>query len=306
MERGQYESLETYPVVQRKNSQRGTAAFVLAEASREPWASGHVEHVKPPILLHGVMPIELLPQVAAVQKTARKRNGWPLQKNAQVLAAGVSSWPEPIETEDTKRADLWERLKVAEIKKRWGDLVGSIVKHIDEGHRHIHWFIICPIRDRMLAMGLIHPGVKARDEALDAGLGKKRSNAAYKSAMRTYQDENWVDVGSRVGLARATVRRVRLTTTERKAKLNAERLLTEAHQALERTEEGSLALALARTRMALKEAEERAQRAELDMQMSRGKAKRAEEEVARLNAMYSPAPAQRARSRDTSAFRSFE
>lgn len=290
MERGQFVSIGSYALKPRSDSKQGAASFILAEVVREPWASKHVDDPQPPILLYGCDPKLVLPELEENVRRARQRNGWRAKTSAVSLVTGVASWPEPRETEDRAKVARWERRVVDWVQKRWGQAVQYIVKHVDEAHTHLHWACIAPIVDRVLRADLLHPGIAAQETARGEGAGKKAQGTAYRSAMRDLQDDFYRDVGAPSGLARTTVRRVRLSTVERKAKLHSQALLEQAHRALDNVPQIDLARQAAASRLEALDSDKKRARAEAEALSLRGRLAAAERRVAELSALVGPEP----------------
>lgn len=95
-----------------------------------------------------------------------------------------------------------------------------MIRHEDEAHNHLHAYALPP--DRAMKASLLHPGQVAKSAVLSAGprLGEdqksviKRSDHAYKAAMREWQDGYHQAVAVPCGLTRLGPAKRRLTRAE--------------------------------------------------------------------------------------------
>lgn len=217
----QFIHLETYA---RKTDPKGRSVnYVLDEAERRPDACLHVDVPAPPELVHGLPMEELRAAHDTMAADARVVDATGRSKKVRVdqhtLATIVTSHPggTPVEVE------RWESLTVAWLKDTYGSRLATVVRHVDEGHPHLHAYLL-PDDDGMRAR-VMHPGVEAKVAAKAAaaadGADSKTANAtgdrAYKAAMRTWQDAYWQAVGMPCGLARIGPGRRRLSREAWKA-----------------------------------------------------------------------------------------
>lgn len=215
----------------RKGDGKGrSTSFVLAEARRDPAASVHVAHPEPPVVVFGtgVAEVEALHDAAAEAARTVPKAGPPrkLRQDHKTLHTVIASHPytmEEVRSDPAKRAEAeaWERRTVAWLRSQYGDDLKSVVRHEDESHYHIHAYVV-PTDDPEMRALCHHPGVVAKRAAMavapgdgeDAKALSKRGDAAYKSAMRTWQDSYHEVVGVPCGLARLGPRRRNLPRGE--------------------------------------------------------------------------------------------
>jgi hypothetical protein len=209
---------------------------IIAEADREPGNfDARILEPRPPELLFGCS----LPEVEALATTwgdeSKDAIGRGLRKDGHCLLAGVISAPDEMSAED------WEGMKLDAVDwlNRDGRLV-SVVEHVDEAHRHIHFFKIPAAGARFET---IHPGRAAALKSKAVGGGIKDQHRAYCEAMRSLQDDFFEKLGARYGLARLGPKKRRLTRSAwhhdqaaaaaaGKAMAMAERQMAEARAAM--------------------------------------------------------------------------
>lgn len=190
---------------QKKTKAGGhTVRSIVAEATREPGNTSHIDAPQPPHYLHG-KPLEQLESACeAWASTAVDASGKKLRKDALCLLAGVFSAP------DGTTPDEWQKIKedaLGWLTKRYGDRLQTVVEHVDESHPHCHFYVIPRPGERFDA---IHDGKRAANE-LPKGTLKGERNQAYKAAMRSFQDEYHEHVGAPNGMTRIGPGRRRLT-----------------------------------------------------------------------------------------------
>jgi hypothetical protein len=215
----------------RKGDEKGrTTSFVLGEARRDPAASVHVANPLPPVVVYGldVAEVEALHDAAADAARTTPKDGKPrrLRQDHKTLHTVIASHPltmEEIRVDQEKRAEveLWERRTIAWLRAQYGDDLKSVVRHEDESHYHIHAYVV-PTDDTEMRALRHHPGVTAKRAAMAAGPAdaedskalSKRGDAAYKGAMREWQESYHEVVGIPCGLARLGPRRRNLPRGE--------------------------------------------------------------------------------------------
>ncbi|MCE3608062.1 plasmid recombination protein [Massilia sp. P8910] len=203
-----------------------TAEQNLGEAMRIP---GHCPHVKKPMTPNTLFlasdPLScLIPLIHDLKRQAFEASGQRMRKDAQVLLAGVASFPVPMSElrNRTKEAaashalyEEWIRLNLAWLHRRYGSHLYAVTAHSDELYPHIHWH--CPgfIKNGRFTMGGLHAGqeagkravaaaVEANGGPLDGKLRKKTYNDAYKAAEKEFQDDYWQHVGKPLGMLRVS------------------------------------------------------------------------------------------------------
>lgn len=186
---------------------------VLAEALRDDDHCNHVDAPEPPTFLVGDeatlrnLPAEIERNLA----DHKKRTGGPaVRKDAHVLLAGVASYPRALADADPKGYARWEKATVKWLQKRYGDDLRAVLRHGDEAHPHIHFFV-CG-RERVNAKEL-HDGYVAKAKASTP----KEGVMAFNDAMRDYQSNYYAEVGHGAGLLRDGPKRKRMDRATYKA-----------------------------------------------------------------------------------------
>jgi hypothetical protein len=217
----QFLHIESYARSAGKGKAGGhSIGSILAEAQRLEGACPHVEKPVEPVHLFGC-PLDQV-EAQAIQWAASSVDaiGRKLRKDGLCLLSGVVSAPDDMSGED------WASMKRDTIEwlNRDGRLV-SVVEHVDESHRHIHFYKLPRPGERF---DDIHPGRSASAKAKAQGLVKGEQNQAYKKAMRGLQDDFFQNVGVRYGLTRLGPAKRRLTRSEWKNEQVAMQSLSEA------------------------------------------------------------------------------
>lgn len=190
---------------------------IVDEAERKEGATPHIEKPQPPILLFGVMPSVAMKEAAEWAEQAKDASGRKLRVDGLCLSAGVISFPAEKEGWPEYRDLTLERLK-----KKHGDRLRSAVEHTDEAYPHFHYYVVPKVGQRFDS---IHEGYRAANEAKAKGLKKGEQNAAFKGAMREWQDDLHATCGVQFGLSRTGPRRQRLTREQWKEQQKANVLL---------------------------------------------------------------------------------
>ncbi|MFN7092434.1 MAG: hypothetical protein ACK4P4_18010 [Allorhizobium sp.] len=236
----QFVHLETYS---RKGDASGrSTGFVLAEARRDPGASVHVAHSAPPIVVHGmdIDAVERRHDAAADAARTIPKGGKPrkIRVDQHTLLTVVASHPftvEEVRADAAKRryVEKWERLTVDWLKQQYGDALASVVRHEDESHWHIHVYVLPSSSD--MKASVLHPGQTAKAEIMAAGPApgedskalNRRGDAAYRRAMRDWQNSYFEAVAVKCGLTRIGPARRRLTRAEWQAETTQAKALRE-------------------------------------------------------------------------------
>jgi hypothetical protein len=216
-------------VVERKIPRQWTVSEIAKEAYRDDDNCRHVKNPLAPILVKGAPVTELerlCDEVMAYAKQADEKRA--VRSDVHVLLGAVYSLPyRPDDyVEYRERCDAFIADALAWHEKTYGRVV-SAVMHLDENMVHWHVYTLDPDARNKI------PGWKAKREEIKRqealGVSKKEAirqgNFAYKEAMRKLQDEFFIEVGERNGLARYGDRRMRYQPGEAHLK-RAER---EAH-----------------------------------------------------------------------------
>jgi len=237
----QFIHLETYS---RKGDASGrSTGFIFAEARRDPGASVHVANPATAIVVHGedIDAVQRQHDAAAEAARATPKGGKPrkIRVDQHTLLTIVASHPftvEEVRADLAKRQDVenWERLTVGWLKQQYGDALTSIVRHEDESHWHLHIYVL-PSSSDMKASAL-HPGQTAKAEVMAAGPApgedsktlNRRGDAAYRKAMRDWQNSYFEAVAVKCGLTRIGPARRRLTRAEWHAEKTQAKALREA------------------------------------------------------------------------------
>lgn len=221
----QFVHLETYA---RKADRHGrSTAWVLDEAERREGSCPHVADPQPAKVVHGMTlaDVRRLHDEATASHVVTLANGKTraLRKDQKTLVTVVASHPatmEEVRTNPATAADVaaWEQRTVIWLAGQYGDRLLSVVRHTDEAHAHLHAYIV----PEDLRASRLHPGMEAKRNLVDAGPREgedakalnRRGDAAYKAALREWQDSYWQHVGLPSGLTRLGPAKRRLTREE--------------------------------------------------------------------------------------------
>jgi len=214
----------------RKGDRKGrSTSFVFGEATRRPDASLHVCAPLPPVVVHG-LPLDEVERLhdecaAAARTTPQGGKERSIQRHQHTLITVISSHPytvQEVKADPAKRREVeqWEALNVQWLKEQFGNSLASVIRHEDEAHCHLHAYALPP--DRAMKASLLHPGQVAKSAVLAAGPRSgedqksviKRSDHAYKAAMREWQDGYHQAVAVPCGLTRLGPARRRLSRAE--------------------------------------------------------------------------------------------
>jgi len=223
----QFVHLESYA---RKADAKGRSTdFIFAEASRKPEASVHVENPAPPVVVYGVdvSTVQEIHDTAAAEATIAVKGGYvrKLAKDKKTLHTVVASYPATMaEIRDDpvkrKEAEEWEKRTINWLRSQYGDDLKSVIRHEDEEYFHIHAYVV-PVDEPGMSALKFHPGVTAKRAIMDSGKDgedrkalSKRADAAYKRAMREWQDSYHKAVAVPCGLTRLGPQRRRLSRDE--------------------------------------------------------------------------------------------
>lgn len=217
-----YQFAHTQTYSRKGNNKNRSVAAIVAEAVREDDFCPHVESPQEPAILHGVSPAEIPQLIEQRIRQAKqlfpdqlKGKGKGIRKDQHIIEGAVFSHPilsDELENTDTAEQYHAWRDDVIEWVKRDFDDRGlefvSAVEHRDEAHPHIHAYGIpkATASNPRMDAKKCHAGHAARQQQDKPWLG----NAAYKKAMRNWQDKHYEAVGERHGLLRFGPRRQRL------------------------------------------------------------------------------------------------
>lgn len=214
----------------RKEDRSGrNVAFVLAEVRRVPSSSLHVSAPTLPDVIWGCSIEQVEREHDSRVAIARAARNGPkgityksIRTDQHTLCTVVMSHPykvQEVKADPLKRSEieLWEKLNIKWLQERFGGALMSVVRHTDEKQWHLHAFAL-PRSEDMKASAL-HPGQAAKTKILAAASSHgedkreaiRRSDRAYKAAMREWQDDYFRAVGAPCGLARLGPAKRRLT-----------------------------------------------------------------------------------------------
>ncbi len=191
---------------------KASARDVINEALRNDDHCNHVEAPQSPTYLVGDLGdmLTLLPEIERKAAAEKERTGKAPRKDMHVLLAGVASYPRALADADPKGHERWEQATVKWLRKKYGDALRVVLRHEDEAHPHIHFFVL----DRHeLNAKKLHDGYVAKAKASTP----KESVMAFNDAMRDYQSAFYAEVGHGVGLLRDGPKRKRMDRPTYKA-----------------------------------------------------------------------------------------
>lgn len=244
----------------RKGDSKGcSTAFVFEEARRDPVASVHVTNPAPPIVVYGstIDEVERMHDAAADAATTTPKGGKPrrIQKTQHTLMTVIASHPHSMnevrsDPEKRREAEEWEKRTIGWLRAQYGDKLVSVVRHEDESHYHLHAYVLPD--DQAMRASALHPGQCAKAAVMSAGpvdredakTLNKRGDAAYRAAMRSWQDSYHETVAIACGLTRLGPQRRRLTRAEWQAEqVQAKALRTTLDRAREVKRKGESMIA---------------------------------------------------------------
>ncbi len=208
----QFFHVESYARFPSKNLKKQGVSGIANEAERVSEACPHVDSPRPYKLMMGCKPSEAADIAILRSEQGKDKLGRKLRKDAQIMLAGVASYPVPIAELNPSDEALnhWLKLNYKFLRKKYGNRLKSIVAHTDEPYFHIHFYIIPELDDEgKMNIGQVHDGILARD--LVGGKKAKEKMRAYKKAMRALQDDYFESVGKICGLTREGANKRRLS-----------------------------------------------------------------------------------------------
>jgi hypothetical protein len=177
--------------------------------------------------------------VAARAEHAVDKVGRRLRPEALVVLVGAATWP--VLTAEVQRDSeeyghylRWRDEIVAWLQSQWGDRLASVVEHLDEPRPHLH-FVVAPELDlnNRLPIASVHAGHRAAAKCKEIGGKPREQKAAYKEAMKAFQDCYHAQVAVRFGLTRIGPRLQRLTHDEWKERKRQTEILAREHARLD-------------------------------------------------------------------------
>ena len=211
----------------RKPGKSGAGTgFVFGEVQRRDGCCEHVEQPGEPVVLWGVKASEVEAchdsqadvsrLVDSIGKSRKLRQD---QHTLLTVIASHPATPDQVCDDPATAAAVaqWQQLTIDWLQAEYGDRLRSVIRHDDEGHVHVHAYVLPD--DPAMKARLLHPGVQAKKVAVAyavvGGMNSKVANRmgdlAYRQSMRTWQDSYWEKVGFPCGLARLGPGRRRLS-----------------------------------------------------------------------------------------------
>jgi hypothetical protein len=162
-----------------------------------------------------------------------------LRCDAPVVLVGIASWP--VLTADVlgdpeahERYLRWRAANIGWLRAQWGDLLISVVEHLDELRPHLHYVVVPELDpNRRLRIQSVHAGYRASTECGEVGGKPREQKKAYQAAMQRFQDDYHHQVGVRFGLTRIGPRQQRLTRAEWQKRKREAEVLADAYARLE-------------------------------------------------------------------------
>lgn len=222
----QFIHFETYADVPRKNSKRPSAEAVARECQRTENSYPHITSPQEPILLYGVKPLEALEKAKLLAANSKDRLGRKIRKDAQIIGFGVASIKveSTLENWHSREVQLWVNDTKKFLKEQLGDSFVSLEAHLDERWIHLHFGATPKLNDDgSINLTSFHPGLEAQRACKSTK--KSTKDYAYKSAMRTFQDNYYASVSLKHGQLRFGPKRRRLSRAEWYAQRNYAALL---------------------------------------------------------------------------------
>jgi hypothetical protein len=224
-----------------KNSTKRKASMfgIRDEMIRAPHACDHVIDPQPPNVIFGLPPGAGFDLAASRAEHAVDKIGRRLRPEALVVLVGAATWPELTadvqrDPEALDRYLRWRDATVAWVQSQWGDLLASVVEHMDELRPHLH-FVVVPEVDpgNRLRIASVHAGYRAAAKCEEDGGKPGEQRKAYKEAMEAFQDCYYEQVAVRFGLTRIGPRLQRLTRDEWKERKRQQEILAREHARLD-------------------------------------------------------------------------
>jgi hypothetical protein len=204
-----------------------TIKGIIAEAVRSAHNAPHVAFPREPRKIFGIDPLEVAHQATELLHRARDTMGRRLRKSCVVLIAGVATYPIPKSdmggfVSDGDVYSSWEQETLEFLKKEHGETLKCVLRHEDETHLHIHFYILPKLNiDGHLDFHHAHPGRYARADAVERGVCTAAQDAAYTNATVEYQNRYHANVSRRFGHERTGPRRKRVDRDRHKANRSA-------------------------------------------------------------------------------------
>ena len=211
---------------------------VLAEASRTPGFHPHLLNPRPPVVVYGRHPADLVAIIDARLRTATDRGRRRLPRTFPVLLAVVASIPvQPADIAASldvrRRVEAWVANSVQFFIDEFGGSLESVISHDDERFFHLHAYAV-PIPNpdnQALSAETVWKPLAEQGRVRRAGGSRRAQRDAFRPAAKLVLDRYYTAVGApselqRLGPNRARVSRAahlaRTRQAEEEARRNAE------------------------------------------------------------------------------------
>jgi hypothetical protein len=224
----QFIHIETYGKESSRTNRKQSAQAIAAECERLEFDCLHVATPTPPINIFGCRPSEAVEIAENQASIANDSIGRKLRKDAQIILAGVVSYPIPVAELDPQcpKFRKWLTLNHHFLRQKYGSQYKSLEFHRDETFPHCHFYIVPALdSNSRMNIGDVHQGIYARDNCNSTSA--KQKIRAYKEAMRQFQDEYYQKVAKEVGLTRSGPRQRRLSRKEWMTEQSTAKLISE-------------------------------------------------------------------------------
>lgn len=242
--KSQFMHLELYSRAGNATAGKTSSGGVINEAVR---VEGFTDHIvadgftpAPPTYLYkqGDKTLEqhyseILEQVATEKDSLNRK----IKSDKNILLAGVVSFPKPRLADNWTDDDhqdyiLFKEQSIEFMKNKWGDNLLCVLEHTDEQYPHLHFYVVN--KSRVASTPEMHPGfaenIRLENEAKadNRPVNKKEQVAAFKEAMRKFQDDFFNTVSIYCGLDRLGPKVQRLSRPEWKERKRVTKLLAKA------------------------------------------------------------------------------
>ena len=200
------------------------APEILKEADRALGSAPHISNPITPILIHGIRPLEVLDWLIQQFPKAKDKRGKTPHPDTNIMLAGVIGYPlSPAEVWANKREQeiylCWEAMFLKFLLKKWGHLLVSVVRHIDESYIHLHFYVIPDFLAGQSNLHSIDPALVAAGRAAPPnapeGIAWKMGKSAMATAMRDLLNEAYKEVSAKFGHERVGPGLIRLSPKEK-------------------------------------------------------------------------------------------
>lgn len=228
----QFAHIQTWSMKANKAGQ--SISQIIAEATRDPEYSTHVEAPAPPRLILGdpeTFAADHAAHVAARSTRVQMPDGSErvraIRRDRHTMASIVMSYPVPlvaIRTQaDREKLARWEQRNLDWLRDTYGDQLKVVMAHDDEAQPHLHAWLLAD--DPGADATTLHPGkvakrraeAEAKAEGVPPREAVKIGNRVLRAAMTEWQNAYHEAVGAPEGLTRTGPKRRRLTREQWRA-----------------------------------------------------------------------------------------